>query len=44
METNRMSTKSLEYLAPHMQIVMCKVEMGFANTLEDPTVNPEIDW
>ena len=41
MRTNKIDK---EYLAPQLHMVVCKVEMGFANTLEDPEVNPEIDW
>lgn len=32
------------YVAPELLMVEYRVERGFANTLEDPSVNPEIDW
>jgi hypothetical protein len=32
------------YAAPKIVIVECSVERGFGNSLEDPTVDPEIDW
>ena len=32
------------YVSPRLLMVECYVERGFANTLEDPNVNPEIDW
>ena len=36
--------KTKKYVSPHLLMVECYVEHGFANTLEDPSIDPEIDW
>ena len=33
-----------EYLEPQVQFLTITVEHGFANSLEDPEEQPEIDW
>ena len=33
-----------EYLEPQIQLLTITVEQGFANSLEDPEEQPEIDW
>ena len=40
-----MYIKSAElYVAPEINIVDVAVEYGFANSIEDPEENPEMDW
>lgn len=34
----------LYYLAPEVEIIEVAVEYGFANSIEDPEENPELDW
>lgn len=38
------SSETKKYITPQLLMVECHVDRGFANTLEDPSVNPEIDW
>lgn len=33
-----------EYQAPEVEILEIVAEMGFANSLEDPFENDEMDW
>lgn len=39
-----MMNKSLTYLAPEAEVLEVAVEQGFANSIEDPVENPELDW
>jgi hypothetical protein len=39
-----MNRETLYYEAPELEIVECAVEQGFANSLEDPFENDEMDW
>ena len=34
----------LPYLTPDVEVVTVAVESGFANSIEDPQENPEMDW
>lgn len=34
----------LNYIAPDLYLVYASVEQGYANSLEDPTENDEMDW
>ena len=34
----------LPYLAPDVEVIAIAVEQGFANSIEDPYENPEMDW
>ena len=34
----------LPYLAPDVEVIAIAVEHGFANSIEDPYENPEMDW
>ena len=34
----------LPYLAPDVEVLEVAVESGFANSIEDPYENPEMDW
>lgn len=42
--------KSDKYISPEVQVIKCKVELGFCNSdtslyqLDDPTENPEMPW
>lgn len=33
-----------EYETPELYIIEFEIEGGFANSLEDPTENEEMDW
>ena len=35
---------NVKYGCPELYMTVCRVELGFANSFEDPEVNPEIDW
>lgn len=35
---------SYEYESPELYLIEFEVERGFANSLEDPTENEEMDW
>ena len=37
-------TNNDKYVSPDIEMVMISVELGFANSLEDPTENDEIEW
>lgn len=37
-------TNNEKYVSPDIEVVMISVELGFANSLEDPTENDEIEW
>lgn len=37
-------TNNDKYISPDIEVVMISVELGFANSLEDPTENDEIEW
>lgn len=37
-------TNNDKYVSPDIEVVMISVELGFANSLEDPTENDEIEW
>lgn len=37
-------TSKSTYQAPEIELVVVKVEKGFANSLEAPRENGEIDW
>ena len=37
-------TNNDRYVSPDIEVVMISVELGFANSLEDPTENDEIEW
>lgn len=37
-------TNNHKYVSPDIEVVMISVELGFANSLEDPTENDEIEW
>lgn len=43
---NRKLNNDLEYLAPQIQVEMCTIERGFADStdFEDVIIKPEIDW
>ena len=32
------------YCCPELFVIVCRVNLGFANSFADPNVNPEIDW
>ena len=34
----------LPYLTPDVEVLEVVVESGFANSIEDPYENPEMDW
>ena len=37
-------TSKLIYQSPEIEILDVEIEKGFANSLEDPRENGEIDW
>ena len=37
-------TNNDRYVSPDIEVMMISVELGFANSLEDPTENEEIEW
>ena len=45
---DRKLNNDLEYLAPQIQVEMCTIERGFANSTEFDfeyiIIKPEIDW
>lgn len=32
------------YIAPDIDLLIISVEQGFANSIEDPVVDEEMDW
>lgn len=39
-----MKTDRTEYLAPEFEVLEVMVEQGFANSMEDPFENDEMEW
>ncbi len=37
-------TTQTPYQSPELELVEVAVEMGFANSMEDPKENEEMDW
>lgn len=36
--------KKCEYIAPDLEVIEVAIELGFANSLEDPSENEEMEW
>lgn len=39
-----MSHKKESYIAPDIDLLIISVEQGFANSMEDPYEDEEMDW
>lgn len=39
-----MKFETIGYQSPDIEIIEVEVEQGFANSLEDPNENDEMDW
>lgn len=39
-----MSHKKESYIAPDIDLLVVSVEQGFANSMEDPYEDEEMDW
>lgn len=39
-----MELNATDYETPEMRVIEITLELGFANSIEDPSENEEIDW